>query len=99
MEKIMKRKPLFAIILTVALSLLLVVGVSAKTIYKYAVGNTIFNYEQNENKVITNIKDKDALLHCCGYMVVNETVTYINGNKTSDKAIKVSYNNYTGITE
>ena len=48
---------------------------------------------------ITNIKDKDALLHCCGYMVVNETVTYINGNKTSDKAIKVSYNNYTGITE
>lgn len=48
---------------------------------------------------ITNIQDKDALLHCCGYMVVNETVTYINGNKTSDKAIKVSYNNYTGITE
>ena len=51
----MKRKLLFAIILTVALSLLLVVGVSAKTIYKYAVGNKIFNYEQNENKVITNI--------------------------------------------
>ena len=48
---------------------------------------------------ITNIEDKDALLHCCGYMVMNETVTYINGDTESDKAIKVSYNNYTGITE
>lgn len=46
---------------------------------------------------LTNIIDKDKALHCSGFVIVDEVVTYINGANTSDKALKISYNHYKGI--
>lgn len=48
---------------------------------------------------ITNIKDTSKLLHCCGYVMMGEEITYINGKSASSTAIKVSYDNYLGVTE
>lgn len=48
---------------------------------------------------ITGIDEKDEYFHCCGYLVIDDEVSYVNASEISSTALEVSYNNYTGKKE
>lgn len=48
---------------------------------------------------ITNLSDANKQLHCSGYMLVGNNITYINGKEASSTAVTLTYNNYTGKEE
>lgn len=48
---------------------------------------------------ITGIDEKDEYFHCCGYLIIDEDVSYVNASEISSTALEVSYNNYTGKKE
>ena len=48
---------------------------------------------------ITGIDEKDEYFHCCGYLIIDEEVSYVNAGEISSTALEVSYNNYTGKKE
>ena len=48
---------------------------------------------------ITGIDQIDEYFHCCGYLIIDEEVSYVNAGEISSTALEVSYNNYTGKKE
>ena len=46
---------------------------------------------------LTGIDKKDDALYCCGYVAFDGNISYINGDAIAQTALKISYNNYTGI--
>ena len=48
---------------------------------------------------ITGIDQIDEYFHCCGYLIIDEEVSYVNASEISSTALEVSYNNYTGKKE
>ena len=53
--------------------------------------------EKNYSKIQTKImgigeNNYDTALHCSGYIIVNNKITYINGAESGDYAVKVTYN-------
>ncbi len=51
------------------------------------------NYSKVQTKVSNIGEDNyDTALHCCGYVVIDGVVTYINGAESSTYAQKVTYN-------
>ncbi len=53
--------------------------------------------ENNYSKIQTKITgigegNYDTALHCSGYIIINNEITYINGTESNNYAIKVTYN-------
>ncbi len=64
-------------------------------------GAIAISFENTEFELLqlklTGIDKKDDALYCCGYIAFNGSVSYINGDAIAQTALKISYNNYTGI--
>ena len=64
-------------------------------------GAIAISFENTEFELLqlklTGIDKKDDALYCCGYVAFDGSVSYINGDAIAQTALKISYNNYTGI--